>query len=193
MLVSGHIKKSHVVGAGQGGRGATSTPICALILFGTLRLSLGGRRGDCLHDSSRNRGDPLMPLLFSLGQHMHLWRRCRGGCVPQRRSWRILMTSISRPDKREWAMSWQPALRSCGLTPGSECMVAKPTSGTGQGRDPGCVTFCRDKLKRRILTQGYCEDPKSPPQNRGSKCWGLLWVTRTLSTNIWNRPGRENS
>ena len=103
---------------------------------------------------------------------MHLWRRCRGGCVPQRGSWRVLMTSISRPDQREWAMSWQPAFRSCGLTPGSECMVAKPTSGTGQGRNPRCVTFCRDKLKRRILTQGCGEDPKSPTTEQGIKVLG---------------------
>ena len=88
---------------------------------------------------------PLDATPVLLGAACIFWRRCRGGCVPQRGSWRILMTSLSRPDQREWAMSWQPAFRSCGLTPGSECMVAKPTSGTRQGRNPGCVTFCRDK------------------------------------------------
>ena len=35
-----------------------------------------------------------------------------------------------------------------------------------------------DILQRQaeeILKQGSGEGPKSPPQNRGSKCWGLLW------------------
>ena len=186
-----------LLGLDMGGRGATSTPICALILFRTLRLSLGGRRGDRPHDSSRRRGeqgDILMPLLFSLGQHASLealQRRMR----PTERLMAYLddIYFASRPERvgdgrgsvqELWAHArirvawWQ-----------------NPPSGTGQGRNPGCVTFCRDKRKRRILTQGCGEDPKSPPQNRGSKCWGLLWVTRTLSTNIRNGPGRstENS
>ena len=96
------------------------------------------------------------------------------------------MTSIRVQTRASGRCRGQPAFKSCGLTPRSEYMVAKPTSGTGQGRNPGCVTFCRDKLKRWILTQGCGEDPE-----QGSKCWGLLWVTRTLSTNIWNGPGRS--
>ena len=51
-----------------------NTPVCALVPFRTLRLSLGGRRRDNPHDSSRRRGeqgDPLMPPLFSW-QHASL-------------------------------------------------------------------------------------------------------------------------
>ena len=68
---------------------------CALVLFRTLRLSLGGRRGDRPHDSSRRgTGGPLDATPVLLGA------ACRGGCVPQRGSWRI----FTRQDPSAW---WQ--------------------------------------------------------------------------------------
>ena len=89
---------------------------------------------------------------------MHLRKRCRGRCVPQRGSWRILMTSTSRPDQREWAMLWQPAFRSCGLTPGSEVPTTEhgiKVLGTSLGHENFVnLTFGTDSAEaQKILTR----------------------------------------
>ena len=62
-----------------------------------------------------------------------------------------------------------------------QCMVAKPTSGTGQGRNPVCVKFCRDKLKRRILTQVF---------GAGTKVSGT--PSGELSTNFFERTRQKH-
>ena len=147
-----------------------------------------------IKEKGGEQGDPLMPLLFSLGQHASLealQRRMR----PTERLMAYLddIYFASRPERVGDVVA--ASVQELWAHARIRVHGGKTHIWNRAGTKPGCVTFCRDKLKRRILTQGCGEDPKSPPQNKGSKCWGLLWVTRTLSTNIWNGPGRstENS
>ena len=113
------------------------------------------------------QGDPLMPLLHSLGQHAAL----------------EAMHARLHPGEKLFACSDDVWLVSqlwlnmnFGPTPRSKCTGGRLMSGTGQGGNLPVVTRCKGLQKQRIPTPESGEVPSSPRQNRASKkYWGALW------------------
>ena len=169
-----HIKKSHAVGSGQGGRGATSTSWRVCFVQNPPLVSgrtTPGQSTRLIKEKGGEQGDPLMSFLFSL---------CRGGCVPQRGLWRILMTSVSRPKpdavaatvQELWvdARSGDTVSTRCAswLGSGPQSVVAVPCLGSPLPRtgdtvvsllSPPCNGRPSTTTSKRLLSPATCTFP----------------------------------
>ena len=136
------------------------------------------------------QGDPLMPLLFSVGQHgalsaIHEGMRVMSDCLL---TW---TTSGWCPSPIGLAICTILLNGSCGVGQGSGSIPARHMSGTDPAGSPQLAMSCRGEpkcwMKKHVCGQGQ----RFLPSNRASRCWGALWVTWISCGRSWRAPPRN--
>ena len=110
-----------------------------------------GRVHSVLQGEGGEQGDPLMPMLFSLGQHAALMAvaAARGGTA---RSWTICTSSPVQTG--QWKCTTF-CVKSCGATQESVCTKGKHAFGTVAGSCQTGATFS-SKLQELFIPQRKC-------------------------------------